>query len=195
MRWNIPFVGSLCGVLAPIIFLLFHLIAWSQSPWYEFGGHYLSDLGVGEGAWAFNTGAIVAGLLAIPFALSIWYTLKPGWLPLAGGITCAIGGISLMGVGIFTEDYGETHFAVSVLFFTTAALFQILLAWPLVRFPKTSKAGYIVTALTIGTIIAAIIIGANPLSETIVVFEILIWTFIVGIQILIVTMKEEGPRN
>jgi hypothetical membrane protein len=195
MRWNVPLIGSICGILAPIIFLIFYFISLSQSPWYEFGGNYLSDLGVGEGAWAFNTGDIIAGLLAIPFALSIWHTLKPGWLPLIGSITCILGGIALVGVGIFTEDFGDIHFAVSVMFFSMAALFQILLAWPLIKSPKTKKAGYIVAALTIGTIIVAASIGANPLSETIAVFEILIWVLIVGIQVLLVTMKEGLPRN
>jgi len=65
----------MCGILAPIVFLIFYLVAWSLSPWYDFGGNYLSDLGVGEGAWAFNTGAVVAGLLAIPFAFAVWKTL------------------------------------------------------------------------------------------------------------------------
>ena len=126
---------------------------------------------------------------------AIWYTLKPGWLPLLGSIICVVAGISLVGVGILTEDYGGTHYAVSVLFFITAALFQILLAWPLIRSPKTSKAGYIVTALTIGTIIAVIFTGANPLSETIAVFEILVWALIVGSQILVVTLKEEQSQD
>ncbi len=178
-----------------MVFLIFYLISWSQSPWYVFGEYYLSDLGVGEGAWAFNTGDVVAGLLAIPFALSIWHTLKPGWLPLFGSFICILSGIALVGVGTFTEDFGDIHFAVSVLFFTTAALFQILLAWPLIKSPKTSKAGYIVTALMIGTIITVVIIGANPLSETIAVLEILVWAFIVGTQILFVTRQEKHPQN
>lgn len=195
MRWNISFIGSICGILAPIIFLVFYLIAWSQSPWYEFGGDYLSDLGVGEGAWAFNSGDIIAGLLAIPFAFAIWHTLKPGWIPLSGSIACAIGGIALVGVGIFTEDYGRTHYIVSVLFFLMAGLFQILLSWPLIKSPKTSKIGYVATALTMGTIIVAASIGANPLSETIAVFEILIWVLIVGTQVFLVTLREGRPQN
>lgn len=195
MNRKVVLFGALCGIFAPIVFLVFYLIAVSQSPWYVFGEHYLSDLGVGGGAWAFNSGDIIAGLLAIPFALAIWFTLRPGWIPLLGSVTCAIGGIALVGVGVFTEDFGRTHYIVSVLFFLTAGLFQILLSWPLIRSPKTKKAGYIVTALTMGTIIVAASIGANPLSETMVVFEILIWALIVGIQIFVVTLKEEQPQD
>ena len=185
--------GAFCGILAPIVFLIFYLVAISQSPWYVFGEHYLSDLGVGEGAWAFNSGDIIAGLLAVPFALSIWYTLRPGWTPLLGSVMCAIGGVALVGVGIFTEDHGRTHYIVSVLFFLMAGLFQILLSWPLIKSQKTKKAGYVVTVLTMGTIVVAASIGANPLSETIAVFEILIWVLIVGIQIFLVALKEGRP--
>ncbi len=109
MSRDIRFYGAVCGIIAPIIWLIFYLIAWSQSPWYEFGGHYLSDLGVGEGAWAFNTGAVIAGYLAIPFSIGLWVTLRPGWLPLVGSAVGIVTGILLMCIGIFTEDYGSLH--------------------------------------------------------------------------------------
>lgn len=182
-------MGAVCGILAPIIFLIFYLTAWSLSPWYDFGGDYLSDLGVGEGAWAYNTGVVIAGLLAAPFAIAIWKILPSSWLAKLGSIFCAAAGISLMGVGIVTE-HQEGHLEISIAFFFLALLFGSFLALPLIRFPKTSFVGYLVTLTLIVTVVAVAILGFNPLSETIAVIEILIWVLIVSFQILLVTVKE-----
>lgn len=192
MRWNVPLIGSICGILSPIVFLIFYLIAWSQSPWYEFGGHYLSDLGVGEGAWAFNAGAVIAGTLAIPFCLGLWYTLRPGLLPLIGCAVGAVSGVLLMAIGIFTEHSGDTHFVVSVLFFAFAAFFQIILAYPLIQNPKTKRVGWTVTIMMLVTVftVGGIPPVPVPLLETIAVFEILVWTLTVALQMLFISTRE-----
>jgi hypothetical membrane protein len=190
MRKNVVVIGAACGVLAPIIWFIFYLIAWSQSPWYEFGGNYLSDLGVGDGGWAFNTGDVVAGLLAIPFAVAVWKTLRPGWLPMLGSIFCAAGGVALAGVGIINQDI-DGHVEVTAAFFILALLYESFLALSLIRNEKTRIAGYVVSVLLIATLIAGGIIGINPLSETMAVMEILVWTSIAGFQILVVVHKDE----
>ncbi len=192
MRKDIVVVGAVCGILAPIIWFVFYLIAWSQSPWYEFGGHYLSDLGVGEGAWAFNTGAVIAGYLAIPFSIGLWVTLRPGWLPLIGSAVGIVTGILLMCVGIFTKDYGSLHYVVSVLFFAFAALFQIILAWPLIRNPKTKTVGWAVTIMMLITVFTVGLIPPVPvpLLETVVVFEILAWTLVVAVLMLFIDTRQ-----
>ncbi|MCK5292098.1 MAG: DUF998 domain-containing protein [Thermoplasmata archaeon] len=192
MRKDIVVVGAVCGVLAPIIWFIFYLTAWSQSPWYEFGGHYLSDLGVGEGAWAFNTGAVIAGYLAIPFSIGLWVTLRPGWLPLIGSAVGIGTGILLMCVGIFTEDYGVLHFVVSGLFFTFAAFFQIIMAWPLIKNPKTKTVGWAVTIMMFVTVLFVGTIPPMTLLETVAVFEILVWTLVVAALMLFISTREIG---
>jgi hypothetical membrane protein len=194
MRKDIVVVGASCGILAPIIWSIFYLIAWSHSPWYEFGGHYLSDLGVGQGAWAFNTGNVIAGLLAIPFAVAVWKTLKPGWLPLLGSVFCAAGGVALAGVGIVNQNI-DGHVEVTATFFILAFLFESILGLALIRNEKTRIAGYTVTVLLVATLIAGGIVGINPLSETIAVMEVLVWAFLVGGQVLLVTLKEGRPSR
>jgi hypothetical membrane protein len=192
MSRDFRFYGAVCGVLAPIIWLVFYLIAWSQSPWYEFGRYYLSDLGVGDGAWAFNTGDVIAGLLAIPFAVAIWKTLKPGWIPMLGSIFCAACGVALVGVGVVNQDL-DGHMEFTAAFFILALLFESFLAYPLLKNEKTRIAGYIVAVLLIVSIVVGAIIGISPLSETLAVMEILVWASVVGIQILLVPLKEETP--
>lgn len=190
MRKDIVVVGAVCGVLAPIIWFIFYLIAWSQSPWYELGGHYLSDLGVGEGAWAFNTGAVIAGYLAIPFSIGLWVTLRPGWLPLIGSAVGIVTGILLMCIGIFTEDYGSLHFVVSGLFFTFAAFFQIIMAWPLIQNPKTKTVGWAVTIMMFVTVLFVGTIPPMTLLETVAVFELLVWTLIVAVLMLFINRRK-----
>jgi hypothetical membrane protein len=192
---NIRLYGAACGVLAPITWIIFYLVAIILTPWYEFGGHYLSDLGVGEGAWAFNAGVVIAGFLAIPFSIGLWYTLRPGWLPLIGSVVGIVTGILLMCVGIFTEHYGGLHFLVSGLFFAFAAFFQIILAWPLIQNPKTKAVG---SAVTIMMLISVFTLGGIPpiplpLLETIAIFEIWVWTLVVAALMLFINTREIKP--
>ncbi|UCD92633.1 MAG: DUF998 domain-containing protein [Methanobacteriota archaeon] len=188
-------VGSICGIPAPIIFLICYLISWSQSPWYVFGGRYLSDLGVGEGAIAFNTGLIVAGLLALPFAFSLWRLLGTTISSSLGAIVLAASGIALMSVGIFTEDFGNLHFIVSVLFFSLTLLTVLLLIWPLIRSPRFKYVGFFSFILTLTTLAVVAPIGFNPLSETIAVMMILVWMLVVAARSTIISIKEDSPDS
>ncbi|MGB2582121.1 MAG: DUF998 domain-containing protein, partial [Thermoplasmata archaeon] len=55
--------------LACILFMLLYFIAMSQDPGYTFLENYLSDLGVGPGAWAFNSALMVSGAMLSLFAV------------------------------------------------------------------------------------------------------------------------------
>jgi hypothetical membrane protein len=190
---NYKLVGAICGVLAPVLFTITYAISWSLSPWYVFGGNYFSDLGVGEGALAYNAGAITAGILAIPFALSLWKTLEPGRLTTIGSSSLVVSGVFLVSVGVFTEDFGILHTAVSGLFFLLVFITAILLAWPLTRSLKFRRAGTVATALVLGTVCVVAVVGINPLGETIAIIVILAWTLILAIQTLRVVIKPEEP--
>lgn len=194
MRKDVVSIGSVCGLLAPIIWLIFYLIAWSQSPWYDFGRHYLSNLGVRDGGWAFNTGAVVAGTLAIPFAVAAWKTLRPGWFPLLGGVFCAAGGIALAGVGMVNQNI-DGHYEFSAAFFILALLYESTLGAALIWNKKTRYVGIAVTILLMVTLTAGAFIGINALSETMAVMEILVWTFVVALQVLVISMKAGKPEE
>lgn len=193
MSRNYLLIGAICGVLAPILFIITYAIAWSLSPWYVFGGNYLSDLGVGEGALAFNAGAIIAGILAIPFALSLWKTLEPGRLTTIGSFALVVSGVALVSVGVFTEDYGTLHTAVSGLFFLLVLITAPLLAEPLIRSLRFRRVGIVATALALGTVCIVAFVGINPLGETIAIIVILVWILILATQTLRVVMKAEEP--
>jgi hypothetical membrane protein len=67
MGFNTRKLTPALGLLAVAWFLAMYSVAMSLDSVYVFGENYLSDLGVGEGAWAFNSGVIGAGVLFILF--------------------------------------------------------------------------------------------------------------------------------
>lgn len=190
MSKNFTFFGGMCGLLASPLFILLYSIAWSLSPWYVLGENYPSDLGVGGGALAFNSGTIISGVLALPFAMTLWRMLGRSRLSSLGCLLLAASGVALISIGVFTEDYGVIHFAVSALFFLLVLLSQILLAWPLVNSPKFKIVGISVTVLMVGTLSSLPLVGPGPLAETIAVIEILIWSFAVASQTTRIILKE-----
>ncbi|MCJ2563895.1 MAG: DUF998 domain-containing protein, partial [Candidatus Thermoplasmatota archaeon] len=166
--------------------------AWALSPWYDFGGHYLSDLGVREGAFAFNIGVMTAGLITIPFAWGLWNTLRDHVLGKLGSLVCALAGIFLFLVGVFPEDQVPTHYIVSVSFFASLGVAVIILALPMVRSPVFRRVAAPLTVVMIAlTIVLVILLGTGPLMETIAVLEALVWVFVVSVQMIQFARSEQ----
>ncbi len=173
--------GSWCGLAGPVFFIALWSAAVASTPGYRVGEQWVSDLGVGEGAIYFNSGVIVAGILAIPFAVSLGAVLRPQILGIIGSCVMVMAGAALMGIGIFTEDVGEIHWIVSVAFFSLITITLFLFIWP---FHKSNamrpwSAPFTAIIFSIGMIIAAAT-GFGPLTETVVVFLIAIWSLVIA---------------
>lgn len=191
-------IGGLSGILAGICFIVGYSIAWAMSPWYVFGGHYLSDLGVGEGALAFNMGAISAGLILIPFAWGLWSVLRTHVLGELGSLACAVAGIFLFLVGVFPEhaEPEGIHYAVSVSFFSFIMAALMLLIWPLSRSPPFSRlAAPLTLIVVILSAAVAVTFKEGPLIETIAVLQIIVWGFVVSLQMVISTRSERAAEQ
>ena len=187
-------MGGIFGLVLIACFLAGYITAWALSPWYDFGGNYLSDLGVGEGAFAFNIGVMSAGLITIPFAWGLWNILREHILGKLGSVVCALAGIFLFLVGVFPEDQVPTHYIVSVSFFASLGVALMILALPMIRSHVFRR---VAAPLTITIIVLSIVLviplGAGPLMETIAVLEALVWLFVVSVQmILFARPKQEG---
>ena len=141
----------------------------------------MSDLGVGAGASFFNAGAIVAGILSIPFALTLAIVLRPSRLGIMGSASLALAGIFLVGVGIFTENAGEAHWIVSISFFSLALIATILLAYPLSRSASMGpwSGQFTATIVLIGAGFVALY-GMGPLAETVAVLLIAFWSLAIA---------------
>ncbi len=179
-------VGITCGLVAIVSFVALYAIAMSLDSSYAFGKNYLSDLGVSDGAWAFNSGVIIAGALFVPFALfGFRPALGKGTLSLICVVLMAIAGLFLIGIGIFTEDAGDTHGVVSYGFFLTMLVTLGLVAYALYRSKSLGRFGYLVTFAMFLFGLAMLPMGGSPLSETLAVLGILLWGLLIGIALFI----------
>lgn len=176
----------LSGPLAVAVFLILYSVAMSLDPGYVFGENYLSDLGVSEGAWAFNSGVIIAGLLFLPFAfLGVRPGLGPSRTDSAAVGLMMVAGMFLVSIGIFTEDSGDLHGIVSYGFFLTMLVVLGLLGY---CFDKSGPAGRpraVITLVAFVMGLSLLPLGGTPLVETIAVLSILVWGLVVGLLLLL----------
>jgi len=99
--------ASLCGMLTPAVAFAAIGASIALSPWFSWARNALSDLGaLGSPVWPiFNTGLLVAGLLASCFSYGLLRQARRG-LDKAGSAILLIGSISLALIGLLPEDTG-----------------------------------------------------------------------------------------
>lgn len=183
-------MGAVCGLMAIIVFSVLYSIAASQDPDYTFLENYLSDLGVGPWAWAFNTALVLSGTLILMFSLLGLYPLLGRSLPArAGSALLAAAGVLLANVGIFTEDSGDTHLMFSVAFFLTLLAALGVLAYVLYRTGALGRVGTgtSASAFVFGLVLLAV--GLGPFSETLAVLTALVWGTVIAVLMLAKTRR------
>ncbi|UCE44941.1 MAG: DUF998 domain-containing protein [Methanobacteriota archaeon] len=170
-----------CAPVGCIAFIALYILAMSKDSEYELFDNYLSDLGVGPGAWAFNAGAIIAGCLLATFAIGgfRWY-FGDRALMKAGCALLALSSVFLIGVGVFTEDAGDVHLFVSYAFFVCAFLsLAVLAGGRLDTVRNATDPFFLVSAVAFASgIIAVGVTGPDPFAETVAVFALLLWGLI-----------------
>lgn len=177
--------GAAFGLLAVASFSVLYTVAATQDPGYTFLENYLSDLGVGPAAWAFNSALMLSGALIFAFSILGLYPVLGGSVPArAACALLAVAGTLLVNVGIFTEDYGDTHFGFSIAFFLTllAALGALTYAFHLTDAlgrPGTAVSG---AAFAFGLVL--LVMGIGPFTETLAVLAAMAWGTAVSMMML-----------
>lgn len=195
-RASVRRLGLVCGLLAPVVFIFLYLIAVAEDTGYEFYEDYLSDLGVGSGAWAFNAAVMIAGALVIPFAqLGLRDLLGPGVSSLAGTSLLSLAGLMLFFVGVFTEDAGDVHLYFSLAFFFTLYISFAPLTAAYHRSKVLGRSGTIATLAVFVVGLALIPFGANPHTETVAVMAALVWSFVVSSALLLREVRLRQPQR
>lgn len=120
-------LAGLCGVATPVVALSCIFLSISMSPWFSWSANALSDLGVGETAWVFNSGLMAGGILAMVFAAGLLTTFKRRTLGRVGAVLLFLDAIALFGIGVFSEAAGDIHSYFSVAFFVLFPLSLFLL--------------------------------------------------------------------
>ena len=185
MRFQRQTIGLLCGFVAIASFVVLYATAVWLDTKYVFGENYLSDLGVREGAWAFNAGVIIAGALFVPFALlGIRPSLGRTGIDVVSVALMVIAGLFLVSIGIFTEDAGDLHGFVSYGFFLTMLFSLGFLSYSFHRSGPNGRTRAIVALAAFVLGLALLPFGGTPLVETIAVLSILVWGLLVGLLLL-----------
>ncbi|MFQ6127438.1 MAG: DUF998 domain-containing protein [Thermoplasmata archaeon] len=195
MRHNAMKIGGSSGLILVICFLVGYSIAWSLSPWYSFGGNYLSDLGIRDGALAFNLGLMSTALIGMPFAWGIWQTLREHILGRLGSIVLVLAGVFLFLIGLFPEDVKPIHHIVSVSFFLFFGIALVILARPMIHSTVFRRIAAPLTIIIIFSFFLVIPLGTGPLMETIAVLEAIIWVLVVSIQMILFARSKEKENS
>lgn len=188
-------IGPWCGLVAAFGFLTLFLTAMLLDPTWRIGGMWLSDLGVRQAAWAFNTGCVLAGVLIIPFALSAPHLFHRGPLTWAGAVLFTLAGAFLVGVGLFTEHFGVLHGIVSLGFFGSLLLGWLTLAYPMHRSPAFGGLGGVLTIGALGVALGSVPLFSAYAVEAIVVLDAVFWGLITaGVFLLRAPATASEPR-
>jgi hypothetical membrane protein len=168
--------GEWTGVAGPLAFLVLYTLAATGDPEYVFFDNYLSDLGVGSKAAFFNAAVIIAGGLTVPFALlGIRPALDGGIAAIGAVLMTVVAAVFLVLVGVFTEDFEDAHYAVSIGFFMSMLLALACYSWTL-HFSNALGRPYTEMTRTVTAIgVILFIFGFNPQTETVAVLLIVVW--------------------
>ena len=108
-----PAILGITGIAGPIIAISFILIDVGVSPWFLWSRNALSDLGVHQYGYLFNSGLIVEGILNVFFVISlkrIGITRYVQAMMIASGLSLAM-------VGVFNEHFGYIHLLFALIYF------------------------------------------------------------------------------
>ena len=128
---NYTKLSGLCGIVGPTSALLLIFIAVSRAQWFSWTDNALSDLGVSEVGYLFNSAVIFAGVLNFFFALGVNRAYGQDRLSRVGSIILILGGASLGLVGVFTEESPVIHGLVALGYFILFPVALILLGYSL----------------------------------------------------------------
>ncbi len=109
----IRFAG-VSGIISSTLPLIMVFASTVLEKTFSWNRNALSDIGVSQNAWLFNSALIVGGLLSLLFAVGLRrYLGKNRWLK--GGVSLLVlSSVSLSLVGVFTENYILIHALVAL---------------------------------------------------------------------------------
>jgi len=122
-----PEISAWLGAAAPICAAVSISISIALSPWFSWTHNALSDLGVSEVAPIFNSGLILTGILISIFAISFAGVECDSRLCFAGANGLFVMGVSIVGVGVFTEAFMLMHILFALACFISLTLSSILI--------------------------------------------------------------------
>lgn len=176
-------IGRGCGILAPLVGLGAVALAMILTPSFSWVGGALSDLGnpSAPAAWIFNSGLILAGVLALPFAG--WYASQArnrvGQLTAVSTVGTAL---TLIGTGVFPQSV-PLHGLISLLGYSLLT-YTLVLAGTAQVLAEETRAGltwiWLGVAHVTGWVLLLIVgeffgVGGQAIPETFGVLSLTGW--------------------
>ena len=183
-------IAGISGIIASTMPLSMIFASTMLEKSFSWNKNALSDIGISQTAWLFNSALIIGGLLNFLFAIGLRnYLDKTRWSKI-GVSLFIISSISLALVGVFTENYNIIHALVALGYLLLAPLGIICIG----RGEKSEQFGKV--SLALGTIALLTIFGL-PLVTFVANLQIgfavpefaeslalSIWTFWVSLRLL-----------
>ncbi len=176
--------GKVAGALVFIgvsQFVVGMIVSEALYPGYSTADNYISDLGVGPSALIFNSSVFLMGLLLIIGAYFLHRAFRFSMLTVLLVLTA----VGVMGVGVFTEDFGAIHGVVSLmafLFSGLSAIFSVLCSYvhkfPLVKMPFSAFAAILglMTLVALGLFGGGVYLGLGVGGmERMIAYPALLW--------------------
>ena len=146
-------LAGISGIISSTLPLIMILASTVLEKSFSWNKNALSDIGVSQTAWLFNSALIVGGLLNLLFAIGLRnYLGKTRWLKI-GVSLLIVSSISLALVGVFTENYNIIHALVALGYLLLAPLGLICIG----RGEKSKQFGKV--SLVLGIIALLVILG------------------------------------
>lgn len=153
-------------------------IAEVYYPGYNISQNYISDLGIGPSAIIFNVSVFLLGLFIIFGTYFLYKVLKNKFF----NVMLILIGIGCMGVGIFTDDVQPIHSIAAIIIFLFGG-FAAIFSYKLLKI-RFKLINIILGVIALSALVLFITdqylwLGPGGM-ERMIVYPILIWTYIVS---------------
>ncbi len=157
-------------------------IAEVYYPGYNISQNYISDLGIGPSAIIFNVSIFLLGLFIIFGTYFLYKVLKNKFF----NVMLILIGIGCMGVGIFTDDVQPIHSIAAIIIFLFGG-FAAIFSYKLLKI-RFKLINIILGVIALSALVLFITdqylwLGPGGM-ERMIVYPILIWTYIVSYYLI-----------
>jgi hypothetical membrane protein len=158
-------IAGISGIIASTLPLIVIFASTVLEKSFSWSKHALSDIGVSQTAWLFNSALIIGGLLNLLFAFGLRNYLGKKRLVKVGVSLLIVSSISLALVGVFTENCNIIHALVALGYLLLAPVGIIFIG----QGEKNKQFGKVSLSLGITALLA--------------IFGLPVITFVVNLQI------------
>lgn len=181
-----PKIAGLCGILAPIIALVFISISIFLHPWFSWTENALSDLGALGTSYnfVFNLGLIITGITFLLFVTGLPELLNRA-ISRVGVWILALSALSLTAIGIFPSGTSP-HGNATIGFYSFAAIALLLIGGDLTLEHNNRGWGVITLLLVLTGLLAALAFpwSSAAIPETIGALVLSVWGILFGARLL-----------